>query len=88
MSSVTCVCKRPLMQHSFILRRCQLPYKFYTPATSELGQDSLAAEATAWPAFKGLFTVNIWLCLINSLINIFVVTHGLWVLDANTLSRV
>ena len=33
-------------------------YQFYTPATSELGQDGLAAEATACPAFKGLFMFN------------------------------
>jgi len=33
---------------------------------------------------RDLFKINIWLCLIN----IFVVPHGLWELDANTQSRV
>ena len=59
MSSVTCVCKRPSRATQSYLEKMPAPHiLIFTPPTSELGQDSLAAEATACPAFKGLFMFN------------------------------
>ena len=60
MSSVTCVCKRPPHATQSYLEEMPAPYIliFHPPPTSDLGQDSLAAEATACPAFKGLFMFN------------------------------